>query len=72
MGLLCPPLPGKVIKLFFSTLPTIFMSPRFDLAPVYREMSFQHQLCANVYVFHFFYFPKKESLREDSCDLILL
>ena len=26
MGLLCPPLPGKAIKLLFLTLPTIFLS----------------------------------------------
>ena len=31
-----PPLPGKVIKLSFSTTPRT-LSPRFDSAPVYRE-----------------------------------
>ena len=33
---LCPPLPGKVIKLSFSTSPQT-LSPRFTSAPVYRE-----------------------------------
>ena len=33
---LCPPLPGKAIKLFFSTLPET-LSLRFYLALVYRE-----------------------------------
>ena len=33
---LCPPLPGKAIKLsFFISRKTL--SPRLDLAPVYRE-----------------------------------
>ena len=35
MNLLCPPLPGKAIKLFLSTSPKT-LSPRFNLALVYR------------------------------------
>ena len=39
MSLLCPPLPGKAVKLFFSTSPkTLF--PRFDSAPVHRGRDF--------------------------------
>ena len=34
---LCPPLPGKAVKLSFSTSPKT-LSLRFDLAPVYREV----------------------------------
>ena len=36
---LCPPLPGKVIKLSFSTSPKT-LSPRFASPPVYREVEF--------------------------------
>ena len=36
MSLLCPPLPGEAIQLFFSTSPKT-LSLRFDLALVYRE-----------------------------------
>ena len=35
---LCPPLPGKAIKLFFSTSPKT-LSLRFDLAPVHRDQA---------------------------------
>ena len=35
ISLLCPPLPGKAIKLFFCTLPKT-PSPRFNSVPVYR------------------------------------
>ena len=34
---MCPPLPGKVIKLSFSTSK---FSPRLDLASVYRKAKF--------------------------------
>ena len=37
-----PPLPGKVIKLSFSTLPKI-LSLKFDSVPVYRVGERQHQ-----------------------------
>ena len=36
---LCPPLPGKVIKLSFSTSPKT-LSPRFASPPAYREAEF--------------------------------
>ena len=36
---LCPPLPGKAIKLFFSTSPKT-LSPKFNLVPVYRGQIF--------------------------------
>ena len=36
---LCPPLPGKTIKLFFSTSPRT-LSLRFDSAPVHRGRVF--------------------------------
>ena len=36
MSLLCPSLPGKAIKLSFSTSPKT-MCPKFNLAPMYRE-----------------------------------
>ena len=36
---LCPPLPGKAIKLFFSTSPKT-LSLRFDLAPAHRDQAF--------------------------------
>ena len=39
MSLLCPPLPGKAINLFFSISPKT-LSPRLDLAPVHRGWVF--------------------------------
>ena len=36
ISLLCPTLPGKTIKLFFSTSLQTW-SPRFDIAQMYRE-----------------------------------
>ena len=44
---MCSPLPGKVIKLSFSTSPkTLF--PRFDLVPVYREAKLLVTLLNNI------------------------
>ena len=37
ISLLCPPLPGKAVKLSFSTSPKT-LSLRFDLASVHREV----------------------------------
>ena len=39
---MCYPLPGKVIKLSFSTSPKT-LSPGFDLALVYREAVFSNK-----------------------------
>ena len=39
MSLLCPPLPGKAIELFFSTSPKT-LSPRFNSALVPRGLDF--------------------------------
>jgi len=44
-SLLCPPFPGKAIKLFFLTHPKL-LSPRFDSAPLHRGQGFSSERTA--------------------------
>ena len=46
-SLLCPPSPGKAIKLFFSTLPKA-LSPGFSLVLVHRDQAFSIRIWPHI------------------------
>ena len=54
MSPLCPPLPGKAIKLSFFISPKT-LSPRFDLEPVYREVELSASLLVLLLLLLFMY-----------------